>query len=241
MWELYAFWAWVGVIATASYSLDGSEAARFLGKLTAFLAIGLGGLACVPAGWLAVRFGSARVAQLCLFSSSAAALASAVLFGGPAWQMMAVLILWGIAIIPDSALYSTLAGLADQDHAAALSLSSKVHPLTGGMLYCNILWACRTFGDWARANQWTLGYQDFCSASRMEFSGYCQLHRAEVLGIRGSLRDALAHVEDSVSRLADDGPWALGDAHRVLGDIHSAIGNLDGTFCFLEMHLIDLA
>ena len=119
----------------------------------------------------------------------------------------------------------TQSGLADQDHAAALALSSRVHPLTGGMLYCNILWACRTFGDWARANQWTLGYQDFCTASRMEFSGYCQLHRAEVMGIRGSLRDALAHVEDSISRLSGDGPWALGDAHRVLGDIHSAIGN----------------
>jgi MFS family permease len=45
---------------------------------------------------------------LCLFSSGAAGLASSVLFGGPAWQMMGVLILWGIAIIPDSALYSTL-------------------------------------------------------------------------------------------------------------------------------------
>ena len=108
MGELYAFWAWVGVVATASYSLDGSEEARFLGKLTAFLAIGLGGVACVPAGCLAVRFGSARVAQLCLCSSAAAALASALLFGGSAWQTMAGLILWGIAIIPDSALYSTL-------------------------------------------------------------------------------------------------------------------------------------
>ena len=108
MWELYAFWAWVGVVASASYSLDGSEIPRVLGKLTAFLAIGLGGLACVPAGWLAVHFGSARVAQLCLCGSGAAALASAVLFGGPAWEMMAALILWGIAIIPDSALYSTL-------------------------------------------------------------------------------------------------------------------------------------
>jgi MFS family permease len=108
MWELYAFWAWVGVFATASYSVGGSEIPRFLGKLTAFLAIGLGGLACVPAGWLAVRFGSARVAQLCLSGSGGAALASAVLFGGPSWAMMAVLILWGIAIIPDSALYSTL-------------------------------------------------------------------------------------------------------------------------------------
>jgi MFS family permease len=108
MWELYAFWAWVGVIATASYSLDGSDVARLLGKLTAFLAIGLGGLAYVPAGWLAVRFGSARMAQLCLCGSGAAALASAALFGGPTWQVMVALILWGIAIIPDSALYSTL-------------------------------------------------------------------------------------------------------------------------------------
>lgn len=108
MWELYAFWAWVGVFAAASYSVGGSEIPRLLGKLTAFLAIGLGGLACVPAGWLAVRFGSARVAQLCLCGSGGAALAAAVLFGGSTWAMMAALIIWGIAIIPDSALYSTL-------------------------------------------------------------------------------------------------------------------------------------
>jgi MFS family permease len=108
MWELYAFWAWVGVVATTSYEIAGIDAPRLLGKLTAFLAIGLGGLACVPAGWLAVRFGSARVAQLCLWGSGGAALASAAIFGGPAWAMMAALILWGIVIIPDSALYSTL-------------------------------------------------------------------------------------------------------------------------------------
>ena len=62
------------------------------------------------------------------------------------------------------------------------------------MLYCNILWACRTFGDWARASQWTLGYQQFCTDSRMEFSGSCQLHRAEVLGVqRLAARSAGAH------------------------------------------------
>jgi DNA-binding winged helix-turn-helix (wHTH) protein len=121
----------------------------------------------------------------------------------------------------------TSGGLADQDHAAALSLSNKVDPVTGGTLYCNILWACRTFGDWARASQWTLGYRQFCADSGMQFSGSCQLHRAEVLGIHGSLRDALAHINDSVSLLANDAPWALGDAHRVLGDIQAAIGDTD--------------
>jgi tetratricopeptide (TPR) repeat protein len=60
------------------------------------------------------------------------------------------------------------------------------------------------------------------------------LHRAEVLGIRGSLREALAHIEDALSRLSDDAPWAVGDAHRVLGDIQSAIGNTDAAFAAYE-------
>jgi DNA-binding winged helix-turn-helix (wHTH) protein len=118
-------------------------------------------------------------------------------------------------------------GLADQDHAGALGLSKSVDPVTGGTLYCNILWACRTFGDWARANQWTVGYQQFCSDSGMRFSGSCQLHRAEVLGVHGSLRDGLLHIAESLSRLPDDAPWAVGDAHRVLGDLQAALGDTD--------------
>jgi DNA-binding winged helix-turn-helix (wHTH) protein len=121
----------------------------------------------------------------------------------------------------------TSGGLADQDHAAALSLSNQVDPITGSTLYCNILWVCRTFGDWARASQWTLGYRQFCSDSGMQFSGSCQLHRAEVLGVHGSLHDGLAHINDALSRLSDDAPWALGDAHRVLGDVQAAIGDTD--------------
>lgn len=125
MWELYAFWAWVAVVATGSYALAGAEGgdlgARELGKLTAFAAIALGGLACVPAGVLAVRHGSALVAMLCLWLSGGAALLSALLYGGPVWPMMAVLIVWGIAIIPDSALYSTLvADAAPPERAGSL-------------------------------------------------------------------------------------------------------------------------
>jgi MFS family permease len=121
MWELYAFWAWVAVFATGSYALAGEADASGLGKLTAFAAIALGGLACVPAGWYADRIGCARVAMLCLIASGSAALASALLYGGPVWPMMAVLIVWGIAIVPDSALYSTLvADAAPPERAGSL-------------------------------------------------------------------------------------------------------------------------
>ncbi len=52
-------------------------------------------------------------------------------------------------------------------------------------------------------------------------------HRAEVLGVRGSLRDALEHVNDALSRLTDEAPWAIGDAWRVLGDIHASMGEAE--------------
>lgn len=122
----------------------------------------------------------------------------------------------------------TRAGLADQDLAAAMALSSgDIDPIVGGILYCNILWAARMFGDWARADQWTLGYQKYCTESGMELTGSCQLHRSEVLGVRGSLLEALSRIQDSLARLTGDAPWAIGDANRVLGDVHAAIGNDD--------------
>jgi DNA-binding winged helix-turn-helix (wHTH) protein len=119
----------------------------------------------------------------------------------------------------------TRGGLQDQDHAAALGLSSDIDPVAGSTIYCNILWSCRSFGDWARALQWTLGYRQWCMSTQMGFSGACQLHRAETLGVCGPLSDALAHVTEALERLPADAPWAVGDAQRVLGDIHAMIGD----------------
>lgn len=120
----------------------------------------------------------------------------------------------------------TKSGQEDQDFAAALGLSSDVDPVVGGILYCNILWACRNFGDWSRANQWTLGYEDWCRGHGLEdLSGSCRLHRAEVLGVHGTLKEAEALVRAALGQLALDAPWATGDALRVLGDIHLAAGD----------------
>lgn len=121
MWELYAFWAWVGVIASSSYSVAGMAEPAALAKLTAFLAIALGGLACVPTGRWGDRFGCDRVALICLIGSGGSAIAAALFFGGPVWLMMGVLIVWGITIIPDSAQYSTMvADAAPAERAGSL-------------------------------------------------------------------------------------------------------------------------
>lgn len=124
MWELYAMWAWAAALASASYafSMEATDAAR-LGKLTAALAIGLGGLACVPAGLLGDRVGKAEVTIAAMTTSGLAALLTAASFGGPVWLSFILILLWGIAIVPDSAQFSALIADAAPPHLAGSILT----------------------------------------------------------------------------------------------------------------------
>ena len=102
MWELYAMWAWFVVFFGAVVG-EGATAAY-----ATFAAIGIGAVGCVAGGVLGDRWGRPQTTILMMAVSGACAIAIGLLVDAPTWLVLAVGLLWGIAVVGDSAQFSTL-------------------------------------------------------------------------------------------------------------------------------------
>lgn len=107
MWELYAMWAWVGAYLGASFeAASGGRSAPGGAALATFAVIAAGAIGSVAAGLLADRVGRVRVTTWAMAVSGACCLLAGPLFGAHPALTTVLGLVWGVAVIADSAQFS---------------------------------------------------------------------------------------------------------------------------------------
>ena len=99
-------WAWIGAFLASSFRTRYGSAPPIPSELAAFMVVGVGALGAMAGGFAADRIGRTAVTIAAMVVSGICSAFIGLLFGGPAWMLVAVSIVWGVAIIADSAQFS---------------------------------------------------------------------------------------------------------------------------------------
>ena len=121
-WELYAFWVFIPVIL-AAFKTRNPEVV-FNIPLLSFLIIASGSVACVLSGMISQTVGAKKTATIALGISCLCCLLSPlVFFGHSVIVLIAFMFIWGITVVADSPLYSTLVAQNAPAQAKGTSLT----------------------------------------------------------------------------------------------------------------------
>src|SRR5580765_877146 len=159
MWELYSMWGWIAVIFSVSAGWS-----RSVFETMAALAIAIGAVGCIWAGAASDRLqdqaASVRVAQrarvtmIAMAISSACCVLAALVLHRPA-LLVPLSLIWGIAVIADSAQFSTIISEVSDKNYVGTALTCQValgFLLTAAVIRLMAAIADRYGWNWALAS-----------------------------------------------------------------------------------------
>src|SRR5919108_1977958 len=102
-------------------------------------------------------------------------------------------------------------GLAILDEAAVSIVSGELEPLATSLLYCSTVCAYQGLAEYDRAEEWT-GEMEHWTAHNPSgsFHGFCRVHRAEILKLRGEWQAAETEAEEASAEVRKYAKGELG-------------------------------
>ncbi|MDF3146384.1 MULTISPECIES: transcriptional regulator [unclassified Streptomyces] len=121
-------------------------------------------------------------------------------------------------------------GLALLDDAGVTAVSGDLDALSTGVVYCELVCALQGLAQYEAAEEWTAAMERWCATDAIgSLHGRCQVHRAEILRLRGAYdeaeRVALGACVDLRPYLRREMGWPLSELGRIRlrkGDIEGA-------------------
>ncbi|WP_218841863.1 MFS transporter [Winogradskyella ursingii] len=121
MWELYAFWTFLPVFLLGFSEFHQTQINIYF---ISFLVIAVGAMGCVLGGLLSNKYGTKKIASLSIGISGMCCVLSPLFFILGYQQIFIIfLLIWGMAVIADSPLFSTMVAHSAQPESKGTALT----------------------------------------------------------------------------------------------------------------------